>query len=64
MDPMLFVLVIITLSWGGPIGLGILMMGLGVLYWGQAQKAKTEQKQRHSPAGRSPLGSVIEASSW
>jgi len=44
MDPMTLVLVIITLSWGGPIGLGIMLMGLGVFYWGQAQKAKTEEK--------------------
>jgi hypothetical protein len=43
MDPMLFVLVIITISWGGPIGLGIMLAGLGVFYWGQAQKARAEQ---------------------
>jgi hypothetical protein len=44
MDPKLFVLVFLTVTWGGPIGLGIMMAGLGVFYWGQAQKAKAEQK--------------------
>ena len=44
MDPMLFVLVIITISWGGPIGLGIMLAGLGIYYWGQAQKEKAGQK--------------------
>ena len=40
----LWMVLLISITWGGPIGLGIMLMGLGVFYWGQAQKAKTEQK--------------------
>ena len=28
------------LSWGGPIGLGFLLAGLGVFLWGQGQAKK------------------------
>jgi hypothetical protein len=34
----------LILSWGGPIGLGVLLAGLGVFYWGQGQ-AKRAQKE-------------------
>ncbi len=34
----------LALFWTGPIGLGIFLMGLGVLFWGIAQARKTEQK--------------------
>ena len=32
----------ITLFWSGPVGLGVFLMGLGVLFWGisKVQKAK------------------------
>jgi hypothetical protein len=32
----------LSISWGGPIGLGILLMGLGVFYWGKAQEKKAK----------------------
>jgi hypothetical protein len=44
MDPRLFILLFLTITWAGPVGLGFLLAGLGVFYWGQAQKAKAEQK--------------------
>ena len=31
----------LTMSWGGPIGLGIFLAGLGVFFWGSAQAKKT-----------------------
>jgi hypothetical protein len=40
----ILIISMVTISWGGPIGLGIFLMGLGVLYWGTAQKQKAEQK--------------------
>lgn len=33
----------LILSWGGPIGLGALLAGLGVYYWGLAQKKAAEE---------------------
>jgi hypothetical protein len=27
----------LTMSWGGPIGLGVFLAGLGVFFWGSAQ---------------------------
>ena len=30
-------------SWGSPIGLGILLAGLGVFFWGQGQLKKAEK---------------------
>jgi hypothetical protein len=42
MDPWL--VLFLTVTWAGPIGLGILLAGLGVYYWGRAQKTKAEQK--------------------
>lgn len=41
MDTQLLVILILAVSWGSPIGLGILLMGLGVYSWGKS-KAATE----------------------
>lgn len=35
MDTQLLVIVILAVSWGSPIGLGVLLMGLGVYNWGK-----------------------------
>jgi len=40
----MWLVLFLSVTWAGPIGLGFLLAGLGVFYWGQAQKAKTEQK--------------------
>lgn len=34
----------LAITWAGPIGLGILLAGLGVFFWGQAQKEKAEKQ--------------------
>jgi hypothetical protein len=38
MNPQELVIVILAVSWGSPIGLGILLMGLGVYNWGRSKK--------------------------
>jgi hypothetical protein len=48
MNPQEFVLVILAISWGSPIGLGILLMGilligLGVFYWGRSLDSKSKK---------------------
>jgi hypothetical protein len=43
MNPFDFVTMILTLSWGSPIGLGFLLMGLGVFYWGRSLDKKSKQ---------------------
>ena len=40
----MWIVLFLTKAWVGPIGLGFLLMGLGVFYWEQAQKVKSEQK--------------------
>ena len=40
-----FVLVILALSWGSPIGLGILLIGLGVFYWGRSLDSKSKKDE-------------------
>jgi len=42
MNPQDLVLVILALSWGSPIGLGILLTGLGVFYWGRSLDSKSK----------------------
>ena len=41
-----FIIWFMTITWAGPIGLGFLLMGLGVYYWGRSlyQKAIRETK--------------------
>jgi hypothetical protein len=34
----------IALFWTGPIGIGVFLAGLGVLFWGIAQVRKVENK--------------------
>lgn len=34
----------LVLFWTGPIGVGIFLMGLGVLFWGIAKVRKLEKK--------------------
>jgi hypothetical protein len=34
------------LSWGGPIGLGVLLAGLGVFFWGQGQARMSEKEKK------------------
>lgn len=34
----------LTLFWTGPIGIGVFLMGLGVLFWGLARLRKVEKK--------------------
>ena len=36
MDAQLLVMIILAISWGSPIGLGVLLMGLGVYNWGKS----------------------------
>ena len=38
-------------DWGGPIGLGIFLAGLGVYYWGRGyhEKSKKEKKKQNGP---------------
>ncbi|NCF68337.1 MAG: hypothetical protein GWP61_20435 [Chloroflexi bacterium] len=43
MNPQEFVLVILAISWGSPIGLGILLIGLGVFYWGRSLDSKSKK---------------------
>ena len=31
-------------SWAGPIGLGVMLAGLGVFFWGQGQLKKSQQQ--------------------
>ena len=45
MNPQELVLVILALSWGGPIGLGILLIGLGVFYWGRSLDLKSKRDE-------------------
>jgi hypothetical protein len=45
MNPQEFVLVILALSWGSPIGLGILLIGLGVFYWGRSLDSKSKKDE-------------------
>ena len=42
MNPQDLVLVILVLSWGSPIGSGILLTGLGVFYWGRSLDSKSK----------------------
>jgi len=41
MYPFDLVTLILGFSWGSPIGLGILLMGLGVFYWGKSLDKKS-----------------------
>ena len=41
MDTQLLIIVILAVSWGSPIGLGVLLMGLGVYNWGKSQTRRT-----------------------
>ena len=45
MNPQEFVLVILAVSWGSPIGLGILLIGLGVFYWGRSLDSKSKKDE-------------------
>jgi hypothetical protein len=38
-----FMIIILTVSWGSPIGLGILLAGLGVFYWGKSLEMKSKK---------------------
>ena len=31
-----FIIWFLTVTWAGPIGIGFLLMGLGVFYWGRS----------------------------
>ena len=33
-----------VLFWSGPVGVGIFLMGLGILFWGIGQMAKNSKK--------------------
>jgi len=37
-------MVIIGISWGSPIGLGIFFLGVGLLWWVSLQAQKTKQE--------------------
>ena len=43
MNPFDYVNMILSFSWGSPIGLGIFLMGLGVFFWGRSQDKKSKQ---------------------
>jgi hypothetical protein len=45
MDSQLFMLVILTVSWASPIGLGILLIGLGVYNWGKSRQSKNKSDE-------------------
>ena len=45
MNPQDFVMVILALSWGSPIGLGILLIGLGVFYWGRSLDLQSKKDE-------------------
>ena len=45
MNPQELVLVILALSWGSPIGLGILLIGLGVFYWGRSLDLQSKKDE-------------------
>ena len=32
----------LTLTWAGPVGLGVFLAGLGVYYWGRAQSRRAK----------------------
>jgi len=40
----LWLVLLISVSWGGPIGLGIFFMGVGVLWWVSIQDRISKQK--------------------
>jgi hypothetical protein len=37
------VIVILAVSWGSPIGLGVFLIGLGVFYWGKSLEMKSKK---------------------
>jgi hypothetical protein len=39
----IWLVLFLSICWGGPIGLGIFLCGLGVFYWGKAQSDKANQ---------------------
>ena len=45
MNPQEFVIVILAVSWGSLIGLGIFLMGLGVFYWGKSLETKSKKDE-------------------
>ena len=44
MEPRTFVVLFLTITWAGPMGLGLFLAGLGVYYWGRAQDRKAKQE--------------------
>ena len=45
MNPQELIMVILALSWGSPIGLGILLIGVGVFYWGRNLDLKSKKDE-------------------
>jgi hypothetical protein len=43
LNPISIVNVILVLSWGSPIGLGVMLAGLGVYYWGKSTLDKKKE---------------------
>lgn len=41
----MFVILFMILSWGGPIGLGALLAGLGIYYWGNSHDRRSKLEQ-------------------
>jgi hypothetical protein len=41
----MWLMLFLILFWSGPIGLGVFLAGLGVYYWGMAQKRASEKKE-------------------
>ena len=51
MDSQTFVLMFMILSWAGPIGLGVFLGGLGVLYGGMSRDRESKLAVRQSKDG-------------
>lgn len=54
----MFVILFMILSWGGPIGLGVFLGGLGIYYWGNShdRRSKLEQSAAKRAAREQPRG--------